>query len=130
MVDFLTTIIYKMVAYSILLAQIFVPILAAQGIIRLADPHPGLRRRVVGNCTADCNFCAGARLVTWSPREIFSEAVRTVTYQEVVNEDGSVDLETITEGWSPDDIATWSKSLSLASQGVHTSLVENLGFVM
>lgn len=118
---------------SFLLFQNLLPALHAQAIRRLASPHPGLGRRVVGNCTpsdTNCEFCAAAFILEWQSIPIDPNLYKTMTLQEVVNEDGSTDLETITSDWDTDAITQWSSSQSLVSQGVHTTSIDGLDIVM
>lgn len=120
-----------MIWYSLFAAQMLVPMLNAQGIRRIQTTYSGLRRQVVANCTNSCAFCAAAYKIEWVTRLFDTQSVQRVTLMEIVNtEDGSTSTTTMTVGLGSFDIEQLSSSLALASAGVHTSSVTDLGITM
>jgi hypothetical protein len=115
--------------YNLLAAQLPLLVLNAQGVRRLGNAYPALGRRLVANCTNNCDVCAAAYKIEWSIRP--PNSLQTLTVMEVVNtDDGSTSITTLTDGLSPSDLKVLSSSRNLASSGPHTSAVDDLGITM
>ena len=105
--------------------------LDAEGVRRLQTVGPGIRPRVVSNCTNDCEFCAEAYTIRWANRLVGAVSWMTMTHVRVIDpDDGSTSTATILDGSDTKGLDQLSAYTNLNPAGTHTSFVEALGITL